>query len=489
MKLDDINEGLSDATRGIQRKPLPPNPKLDLGDRPEPSPKVYPYFPLVSQELRNISNARRKPVGDDNKQSTPLAEPAPSLPARKLLGPRPLHSRQISVDAAALEVNTRKENMALRRWSEQPPMSTKALELLSRPGLLHQRASSNIATEDVSTSGETEIGPRFEEGLVRDPNFSITMIRRDPTSSGQWNVGKISAVSNGIKCQVSHGPRNVSPQGGDSGFLIEITTPGYVKFIEVDKALPLSMTTTTNLLKTTIPTAGFQRHLLTKTSPPVSKNPSSNNNILRNSPNTQGYSAQSNTSPEEQRRPCFSYPESSLINTKAYTFVSPWNGKCEFTTGIAGRSLKCKHTLPSVTASPGKDASPAVTVSELRFNLPSSKMFGPASPRRPPLSAASPSCTESFFLNDNGINRPLESVDFDDQDNTQDEESANQIIKLANGYEDHVDGLGREHAGGGLRGNQAKLGKLIIKDEGLKMLDLLVAANMGIWWGVYGRAE
>jgi hypothetical protein len=47
--------------------------------------------------------------------------------------------------------------------------------------------------------------------------------------------------------------------------------------------------------------------------------------------------------------------------------------------------------------------------------------------------------------------------------------------------------LGREKAGGGIRGKRAKLGKLIVHDEGLKMLDLIVAANMGIWWTVWER--
>lgn len=48
--------------------------------------------------------------------------------------------------------------------------------------------------------------------------------------------------------------------------------------------------------------------------------------------------------------------------------------------------------------------------------------------------------------------------------------------------------LGQELAGGGATGKQAKLGKLIIQDEGLQMMDLLVAANMGLWWRAYGRA-
>lgn len=49
--------------------------------------------------------------------------------------------------------------------------------------------------------------------------------------------------------------------------------------------------------------------------------------------------------------------------------------------------------------------------------------------------------------------------------------------------------LGQEFAGGGYGGKQAKLGKLIIEDEGLKMLDLLVAANMALWWRAYERID
>lgn len=49
--------------------------------------------------------------------------------------------------------------------------------------------------------------------------------------------------------------------------------------------------------------------------------------------------------------------------------------------------------------------------------------------------------------------------------------------------------LGQEYAGGGFGGKQAKLGKLIIEDEGLKMLDLLVAANISLWWRAYEKVD
>lgn len=45
--------------------------------------------------------------------------------------------------------------------------------------------------------------------------------------------------------------------------------------------------------------------------------------------------------------------------------------------------------------------------------------------------------------------------------------------------------LARENAGGGMRGKSAKLGKLIVEDEGIKMLDLVVAACMAVWWKGY----
>jgi hypothetical protein len=55
-----------------------------------------------------------------------------------------------------------------------------------------------------------------------------------------------------------------------------------------------------------------------------------------------------------------------------------------------------------------------------------------------------------------------------------------------NEEDEHLDlSIGREKAGGGNRGKRAKLGKLIIHDEGFKMLDLVVGANMAVWWSVW----
>lgn len=49
--------------------------------------------------------------------------------------------------------------------------------------------------------------------------------------------------------------------------------------------------------------------------------------------------------------------------------------------------------------------------------------------------------------------------------------------------------LGHERANGGNRRKRAKMGKFIIWDEGLNMLDLVVAANVSVWWNVWEKSS
>ncbi len=170
------------------------------------------------------------------------------------------------------------------------------------------------------------------------------------------------------------------------------------------------------------------------------------------------------------------------LKPKGYTFFSPWDGRCEFRTGNGGRSVKCRHKLhsddgafnPLVMTQAIRDGqafgrsrngsvSAAVTgskpVSELRYNLPSADLFG--SPKK-----------ESHHHFHGRFHKLL---NLDDGSSDEDDEAPMDLR------------LGREKAGGGNRGKRAKLGKLIIHDEGLKMLDLVVAANIGVWWTTWGE--
>lgn len=110
-----------------------------------------------------------------------------------------------------------------------------------------------------------------------------------------------------------------------------------------------------------------------------------------------------------------------------------------------------------------------MALSELRFNLPSVELF------------KSPEGREEVKSQVQGhFNKLLQKLD----------EKTN---RNNNDYDDGMISpfdvnLGKEKAGGGNRGKRAKMGKLIIYPDGMKMLDLVVAANMGVWWGAWEKS-
>lgn len=163
------------------------------------------------------------------------------------------------------------------------------------------------------------------------------------------------------------------------------------------------------------------------------------------------------------------------MKPRGYIFNSPWDGRCEFRTGNAGRSVRCHHILhegpastynPLVAEQQAAGTTPpnvaSAIVSELRFNLPNSEVVG-----------ADEQGGRHQRL---GNLRKFWRRDDDDDDDDEEEVSPFDV------------NLGRERAGGGNRGKRAKLGKLIIYHDGLKMLDLVVAANMGVWWGAWEKS-
>lgn len=190
------------------------------------------------------------------------------------------------------------------------------------------------------------------------------------------------------------------------------------------------------------------------------------------------------------------------MKPKGYVFLSPWNGRCEFRTSTNGRSLKLRHILDPASAridprevaqsirdaqamgrSRGDELTSALLgakpVSELRFNLPN------GAPHR---ASERDGASKSGRWDGNHLSGHLSKL-LHHRSRSSDEESDDEDDDYGDdGHNTPMDlSLGKEHAGGGNRGKRAKLGKLIIHDEGLKMLDLVLAANVGVWWTTWGR--
>jgi hypothetical protein len=210
----------------------------------------------------------------------------------------------------------------------------------------------------------------------------------------------------------------------------------------------------------------------------------------------------------------------SRLKSGYYTFLSPWNGTCTFSTSVNGRSLKCKHMIPT-PSHPGNGTktnpeAAAVTVAEIRFNTP----FQAGHLHHPPnaahispftlsqTSSDSPGQSSSsqpnghkrnslaHFLNPNTYTRPRAGTSPSSlpsghaqghkHKHTRNPSSSSTSSATDDPDPDRLDlSLAREPAGGGMRGKSAKLGKLIVEDEGIKMLDLVVAACMAVWWRGY----
>ena len=447
----------------ILRKPLPPTPfaNYPASQRPLTPPKSYPHYqPGGSGDGTQVDRY----VSRGSHLRLNLAR-ANSVP-RKPLGARPLPSQLLDGDSADTSQSSQHsagDNKDARRWSvpdRNPAPWVPRLQMPDAGALPQISANETHSTKDASSSSVRPGSP----GAVT----TITLIRRDPTSGIQWNVGSIQVIARQSSMALLQPVELV------------LTSPGYVKFARTPDS-PRKQETFEDVMQgkpldSGSPLSGsdhvFRRRL-----------------GFRPLPNDQKPSLQ-------HIRTNSSGVLSNLTNgsskklQQVYAFTSLWQGVCAFSNGVDGRTLKCRHSLPTTSSYQEEIAAP---VAEIRFNLPwavlrqrdlNSERTGEA--EKLPISQLVGKSTKEQWR------RSIQSfkhhswhgkrVDTDGEsmmapvpknDFVQDEESR---ISLK---------LGREKAGGGIKGNNAKLGKLIIEDEGLKMCDLVVASCMGLWWQHY----
>ena len=480
----------------VFRKPLQQKPQPVWGNVLESHSVTHPHHQSTSQAQDASTPLKRKPLSstakfEENQRQGIGIGAASQSPTRQLLGPRPIQSRaqtspreQPSAEKQLPELPDRPLSIPTAISTKNPP-----LPLGTAPPYLDSHRQRSISWSGSTTTNE----------------LSLTLIRRDPTSGGQWNVGKILSVPLGEAVPSNrHVSSNRSTRPTRRPLDVEVRTPGYVKFRSASSQV---FNTSSHQYNTF---TGNKRHEPLANGSALGEDGIFRRRIFfgqsvlpqhrswRQRPGSGELSDGSVISGEsfirdkqgfDDKPPAGPSAAETQSKPQGYTFLSPWNGTCEFLTGVAGRSLICKHRLATGVAA--TSPSPAVTVSELRFNLPSSALFNVGQPNTATQSASRKQ-NRASFISRYKHRRHLSSESsygYQALPLSEPESAARgSSIDGSDAGESKLDlSLGQEHAGGGFGGKQAKLGKLIVEDEGLKMLDLLVAANMALWWHVYER--
>jgi hypothetical protein len=489
-----------------------------LGPVPSIARKPLPKSPLAFSAISTLKSAR------------PLPQTPPEVPVRP--SPANGHGR-LSSDLArpSLSVLTPRDNVVNRhnlaaghyQHALTPPPSANLLPDGSRSSpsirnleqLVHRSNENQRHLEDIlndlsieATPGAESLGQRRQKDtrppLPKRPSVQtmtsrssnaegtcLTLIRRDPSSNQQWNVAEITDPPVFDISSDTQGTKKIGQP-----IYISISNPGYAKFDKstlprrsLDESVEIPRTpSAASSAESAVQTsdATFHRRLWMQGSTFSSNFSRHQKSISADSlppydpstprlPNLSARTSSDSSRPSlEPRMHTISLTGAERSKTKNYTFLSPWHGgRCEFSTSGIGGSLRCRHSFTSQYLSVDGRNEP-VTVSELRFNLPGG---GPLASSTVDDTSSASSLKLKPRRSPRRLLRGLH----------QRGNSDNYIPAYA-GEEDRLDlTLGQELAGGGVTGKKAKVGKLIVYAEGCKMLDLLVAANMAVWWRAWDK--
>ncbi|SPO05529.1 uncharacterized protein DNG_08216 [Cephalotrichum gorgonifer] len=475
------------------RPALPPRPaSVDPSDevRPDLPPRPVagnPYSPDPAAPHPPPHGVRFAEPGSSLSDPGSLHSPSP-------ISPRPT-SHGVRFSEPAVSSSDAAFSRPLEPLAHRPPPH--GAPLAEPRGSSRELGSNHVPESRAQTAAPTRHGASRTPSPGKDAGaytpyvpFSLTIIRRDPSSGKQWNVGKVT--SSQIETEEESGYIHQRPAGDTADpppINIRLENSGYNKFRGMPTLQSLDgrphtaasvASASAAAAASSDPPGAFCRQALMTYSKGWRSNirekfrkPDPDSDLLH----ARGHSRDRSTdSTDSDNNEPITQPGPGL-RPQGYTFASPWDGRCVFRTGNAGRSVVCRHVTPET---PSHGSNPLVhasaerrmaklgvypPVSELRFNLPVADLLRSRE-------EAAQQLHDHFAK----LVRPKHGGG---EGYSSDEEYSVLPFDLS---------LGKEKAGGGRRGRRAKLGKLIIYDEGIKMLDLVVAANMGIWWGAWEKS-
>ncbi|KAL1837783.1 hypothetical protein VTK73DRAFT_4554 [Phialemonium thermophilum] len=234
------------SLEAIPRKPLPPNAKVPgLAKAASDRQAMAPSPPPAAQQLREGERGGiRQPPDDDPDargiQLQPKPEAATPPVRRKPLGPRPLEEAPPVPDKD-------RSTPARPASSSQPSLFRDHLDATSIAYTSPQPPPPPPPPPHGLSRSLSPKRPPFPSFPARSPSpvksqsrrpsfapFSLTLIRRDPSTGHQWNIAKISSFQTNIPtpdaADPDLGPETMSNPHGQPAIDIHIETSGYAKF-------------------------------------------------------------------------------------------------------------------------------------------------------------------------------------------------------------------------------------------------------------------
>ncbi len=251
--------------------------------------------------------------------------------------------------------------------------NTSAAQYAQRSGL----PSSGYMPRQSYDSGRSQVENEVPPVQARRPEagsgISLTLIRRDPASGSQWNVARIddptiTEVSSSRLTDPAAAKKPGAPM------FIDVTNPGYSKFLHSDDELrPPLPTRTSDLSIGSHQTSIYpQRSSLDRAPEPSFRDSnvfhrrlwmegshhsggfghrkSGSHDYNSDRPTSGGNYEDRPSSNRPIPSPSFLTRDGQSYGTlqvserqssfRGYVFTSPWNGRCEFITGASGGSLK-----------------------------------------------------------------------------------------------------------------------------------------------------
>ncbi|KAK9438130.1 hypothetical protein VB005_09137 [Metarhizium brunneum] len=473
-------------------------------DNPVPAPVRGEAECRSSQDTRRLPQSiiPRRPVGGSDRPLTPESSPSASqshqpsaieAPGRTLYGlhtamppKKPVGSQ--SSPRTSTETSASAQIVSKDSSDPQEPSGNTQTHCInsisvprpdtSLPPTNSGNQSSLSNSQPISQAHSRSPSPRKHSTASTDMPLTLTLTRQNPAAQ-KWTVGCIRLP----ELESSSGDGDTASTSTTSPMQhppidIEIIQSGYAKFREhcVRKYSP---TESGDLKAAAGSTArgsmdhqssmygnkeAFHRRVAMNYSNSLLTNAKEfARNLTRNRSDSAASvsSYKSDTAVKPDTICTFGSPPEGM-KARGYTFVSPWEGQCHFSTGKYGNSLQCFY-IPPATATVYSNSlvktshSESTLISTLSYNL----ALSPVQAKGPTgvLGKVIDCCSKSRKSN----------------------------IPSDSRYESSFTSLGAERAGGGLNGREAKLATLTIYDDGLKMLDLLVAANIGVFWRTWEK--